>query len=390
VVCEIALCTLLLIGAGLLVQTFLKLRAVDPGFDPHGVLTARMSLQGERFSTPAAVNRLFDEGLARIRGIPGVRSAAVVNGLPLERALNLNVDVLDGPLEERVENELTDWRYATSGYFETMGIPIVQGRGFTEADRPGAPPVAVVSETFARRLFKGSSALGRHIRVYEADGSIEIVGVAKDLKEGGLRSRPRPVMYVPVAQTHAAVIRTTHGYFQVSWVVRAGNVGASLVREIEEQIRAVDSRQPFSAFRTIDEVKSRAIAVERFQMTVLGTFALMGLLLAGAGIYGVVAYSVAQRTRELGIRMALGATTQGILRSVVGQGAMLAMVGVAVGIVAALFATRVLQNFVWGVSTLDPTTFLTVPALLIVAACAASFVPARRAVRLNPLTALRD
>jgi ABC-type antimicrobial peptide transport system permease subunit len=137
-------------------------------------------------------------------------------------------------------------------------------------------------------------------------------------------------------------------------------------------------------------VKSSAIAVERFQMTVLGTFALMGLLLAGAGIYGVVAYSVAQRTRELGIRMALGATTQGILRSVVGQGAMLAMVGVAVGIVAALFATRVLQNFVWGVSTLDPTTFLTVPALLIVAACAASFVPARRAVRLNPLTALRD
>jgi len=390
VVCEVALCMLLLIGAGLLMQTFLELRAVDPGFDPRGVLTARMSLQGERYSTPAALNRLYDDGLARIRRIPGVRAVAVVNGLPMEQALNLNVDVLDGPDAERVENVLTDWRYTTTDYFETMAIPIVEGRGFTEADAAGAPPVAVVSETFARRLFHGASALGRHIRIYEADGSIEIVGVAKDLKEGGLRAPSYLVMYVPVKQTHAAAIRTTHGYFHVSWVVRADNPGAGLVRAIEEAIRAVDPKQPFSVFRTMDEVKSRAMSVERFQMTLLGTFAIIGLVLASAGIYGLVAYSVAQRTREFGIRMALGAPRDRILRSVLGQGATLALTGVAFGAIAALCATRVLRNFVWGVSTLDPITFLAVAAVLIAIACLASVVPALRAVRLNPVNALRE
>ena len=202
VTAEVALCMLLLVGAGLLVQTFVRLRAVDPGFDPRGVLTARMSLQGERYATPEALTRFYDEGLARIRSIPGVRAAAVVNGVPLERALNLNVDVLDGP--EKIEDALTDWRYATPGYFAAMGIPIVAGRPFSEADRTGATPVAVVSEEFARRFFKGTQAIGRHIRVYDADGAIEIVGIARDLKEGGLRFRPLPVMYVPVAQTHAS------------------------------------------------------------------------------------------------------------------------------------------------------------------------------------------
>jgi putative ABC transport system permease protein len=390
VIGEVALCMLLLIGAGLLMQTFLKLRAVDPGFDPHGVLTARMPLQGTRYSTPDTLNRFYNEGLDRIRRIPGVRAAAVVNGLPLEQALNLNVDVLDGPEAERLQDVLTDWRYATTGYFEAMRIPIVEGRTFGEADRAGAPAVAVVSESFAKHLFKGKSALGRHIRVFDADGAIEIIGVAKDLKEGGLRMAPRLVMYVPVAQTHAAAIRTTHSYFHVSWVVRADDPGAALIRQIEEQIRSIDPKQPFSAFRTMDQIKNRAMSVERFQMTLLGAFALIGLLLASAGIYGLVAYSVAQRTREFGIRMALGATDVRILRSVLRESSALAVAGVAAGAVAAVFATRVLQNFVWGVSTLDARTFLGVAVLLVVAAVAASLIPALRAVRLNPVSALRE
>ena len=387
---EVAVCMVLLIGAGLLAKTFLKLRSVDPGFDPRGVLTARMSLNGERYATPEALNRLYDEGLTRIRRIPGVRAAAVVNGLPLERALNLNVDVLDGPEEERVENALTDWRYATAGYFEAMGIPVVAGRSFTEADRAGAPPVAVVSETFAARLLGGRRALGRKIRVFDEDGSIEVVGIAKDLKEGGLRNRQQLVMYVPVAQAHERAIRTTHSYYHVSWVVRADKPGAALIREIETQVRGIDPRQPFSAFRTMDEVKSRAMMVERFQMTLLGTFAVIGLLLASAGIYGLVSYSVAQRTREFGIRMALGSSSIRILRSVLREGATLALVGVGIGLVAAVFATRVLRNFVWGVSTLDPVTFVAVAVLLVLVASLASLVPARRAVRLNPVNALRD
>jgi predicted permease len=249
VVAEVAVCMLLLVGAGLLIQTFVRLRAVDAGFDPAGVLTARMSLQGERYAKPDDLNRFYHQGLERIRQLPGVRSAAVVNGVPIERALNLNVDVLDGPT--KVENALTDWRYASTDYFATMRIPIVAGRGFAAADRRGAPPVAVVSEEFARRFFDGHSPLGRHIRVFEADGAIEIVGIAKDLKEGGLKNAPPAVMYVPVAQTHERAIRTTHSYYQVSWVVRADNPGAVLRRQIEEIIRTLDRKQPISVFRTM-------------------------------------------------------------------------------------------------------------------------------------------
>ena len=271
-----------------------------------------------------------------------------------------------------------------------MGIPVVAGRAFTDTDRSGTTPVAVVSEEFARRFFKGTPAIGRHIRVYDADGAIEIVGIARDLKEGGLRLRPLPVMYVPVAQTHAAALRTTHSYFHISWVVRADRPAAALIRDIEEQIRDVDSRQPFSIFRTMEESRQRAVATERFQMTILGVFAGIGLLLAAAGVYGLIAYSVAQRTRELAVRMALGATRQRILGSVIGEGLGLALSGVVLGTTAAVFATRILRTFVWEVSTLDPATFAGVALLLLAVACGASAVPALRAVRLDQAAALRE
>ena len=388
VVGEVALCMLLLVAAGLLIQTFVGLRAVDPGFDPDGVLTAQMSLQGERYSKPADLNHFYQEGLERIRLLPGVRSAAVVNGVPIERGLNLNVDVLDGPKE--VENAVTDWRYATADYFETMRIPLVSGRGFLPTDRAGAPAVAVVSEEFVRRFFDGQNALGHHIRVYDADGAMQIVGVARDLKERGLKGAPLPLMYVPVAQTHERAIRTTHSYFQVSWVVRADNPGAALIRRIEEEIRSLSPQQPFSAFQTMVEIKSRAITTERFQMALLTAFALVGLLLAAAGIYGLLAYSVVQRSREFGIRVALGATRGQILRSVIRSGALLAATGVLIGTAAALALTRTLQNFVWGVSTLDPWTFVSVAVVLLAVAVISSLVPALRAVRLDPVRTLRS
>jgi putative ABC transport system permease protein len=387
VTAETAICMLLLIGAGLLLQTFLRLRAVDPGFDPDGVLTARVSLQGERYSSPDALNRLYDLGLERVRRLPGVRAAAVVNGVPLERALNLNVDVLDGP--EAFEDEVTDWRYASPEYFAVLRAPIVAGRAFTDADRAGSPRVAVVSEQFARRFFKGSSPLGRHIRVYDADGPIEIVGVVRDLKEGGLRLQPTPVMYVPVAQATTTAITTSHRYFHASWVVRADDPGAALRRRIEDELRAVAPGLPIALFRTMNESKMRGMAEERFQLTLLSVFAGIGLILAAAGIYGLIAYAVTQRTRELGIRMALGASRLRILRSIVGQGMLLAGGGVLAGAVAAAFATRILGSFVWGVSTLDPTTYIAVGSLLVSVAALASLIPAIRALKANPLEALR-
>ena len=205
VVGEVALCMLLLVGAALLVQTFVRMRAVDPGFDPARVVTARMSLQGESYAKPEAYTRFFEQGLERLRRIPGVHAAAVVNGVPIERGLNLNVDILDvrdrnGKLQ--FENALTDWRYASTDYFSTMGIRIVEGRGFEDGDRAGAAPVAVVNEAFARQFFKDTRAIGQHIRVFDSDGAIEIVGIAKDVREAGLIGPILAVMYVPVLQAN--------------------------------------------------------------------------------------------------------------------------------------------------------------------------------------------
>jgi putative ABC transport system permease protein len=391
VVAEVALCMLLLLGAGLLMQTFVRIRAIDPGFDPHGLLTARMSLQGDRYGTSADLNRFFDQALERIHRIPGVQSASVVNCVPIERGLNMNVDVLDGPEHFDGMATLTDWRYAGLDYFKTMGISIVSGRGFADGDRAGAPPVAVVNEAFARHFFKNTNPIGHHIGMWKTDESIEVVGVAKDLREGGsLTGPPLAIMYVPVTQANMRWIRASHTYFPMSWVVRSSNTGPETVRQIRDAVRTVDPRQPFSSFVTMDDIKSTSMADQRFQMTLLTGLAGIGLVLAFAGIYGLIAYTVAQRTRELGIRIALGASRGRILRAVLREGTVLATAGVVIGIACGIVFTRTLQNYVYGVSTLDPVTFASVGVLLIAVATVASFVPAIRAVRLNPTTALRE
>jgi predicted permease len=391
VVAEVAMCMLLLVGAGLLLQTFMKLRAVDPGFDIRGVVTARMSLQGERYASREAFNRLVEEGLQRLRGIPGVQAAALVNGVPIERGLNLNVTIPDGPLQgdELVENASVDWRFASSTYFQTMGIPIIRGRAFDDRDTAGAPRVAVVNEQFVRRFFKGQNPLGHRMTVFD-DPPMEIVGVAKDVREAGLVGPGVALMYVPVVQTSGELLGISNSYFPVSWVVRSSSGGAQLIQRIREEMRALDPSQPISSFRSMEEIKAAEFQAERFQMTLLVLLAAIGLLLAAAGIYGLIAYSVSQRTRELGIRIALGARPAGILRSIVAQGALLALAGVVIGIAAALAGARMIQSFLFDVSTKDPLTLAAVGGLLILVAIVASFVPALRAVRLNPVAALRE
>ena len=387
VVGEVALCLLMLVGAGLLLQTFLALRAVDPGFEAANVVTARMSLQGDRYGSSAEVNRLFDLGLERLRQVPGVRAASVVNAIPMEFGLNLNFDFVD---TQEVEAELIDWRYASHDYFATMGMPVIAGRALEPADHAGSRRVTIISEEFARRHFQGTSPLGRQIVVFPKDGPIEIVGVVKDLREGGLTGAVPPVMYVPVGQASDAAIRTSHTYFQSHWVVRADAITAALTQRIREELRGLDPRQPVTSIRSMAEVKARAMATETFQATLLGAFALIGLLLAAAGIYGLLAYSVAQRTREFGIRLALGATRGRILRAVVRQAAWLALAGIALGVATALALARTMTAFVVDLASLDPGTVGVVSALLLLVALAASLVPALRAVRLNPVAALRE
>ena len=388
VVAEIALCLLMLVGAGLLIQTFMKLRAVDPGFDADNVLTARMSLQGARYGSSETINRFYTLGLERIRQIPGVRSASVVNAIPMEFGLNLNFDLVD--TRDVVEAELMDWRYAGPEYFDTLGVRVIAGRGLQPTDRAGSPRVTVISEAFAQRYFKDSNPLGRQITVFTADGPIEIVGVVKDLREQGLTGPVPPVMYVPVAQASDAAIRTSHSYFQSHWVIRASSITPDLTRRIREELRALDPMQPVTSIRSMNENKARAMATETFQATLLTAFASVGLLLAAAGIYGLIAYSVAQRTREFGIRLALGATRGRILLAVLRQGALLAAAGIALGIVAALVLRKTLQSFVVDLATIDVVTVAAVATLLLVVAVLASIVPALRAVRLNPVAALRE
>jgi putative ABC transport system permease protein len=387
VVGEIALCMVLLVGAGLLVKTFVTLRSLDPGFEAHNVLTAKMSLRGEQYESSAAANQLYDLGLERLRRIPGVVAVAGVNGVPIERGLNLNIDRLDTP---EVENGLTDWRYATPGYFDTLGIQVLQGRGLDERDTASAPRVAVVSEQFVRDHYRDTNPIGQRFTVFKADGPIEIVGVARDLREAGLTGQVPSVMYVPMAQAGDAGVAVTHMYFPVSWVVRASSLTPELVARVREELRAIAPRQPVTAIRSMDEIKARAMATETFQMTLLTAFGAIGLLLAAAGIYGLIAYSVTQRAREFGIRMALGAGRRSILLAVVRQGASMAAAGIVAGTIASMLLTRSLQSFIVDVSTLDAATFVVVALLLMTVAVVASLVPAVRATRLDPVTTLRQ
>jgi predicted permease len=386
---QVASCMVLLVGAALLVRTVVNLRSVELGFDPFNLLTAQMSVNRSTYPGGGEVDQFYARALERIRQLPGVESAAVVSGLPVERGLNLLVHVLDGPAPR--EDQQTDWRYATPEYFAVMRIPLVSGRALAESDRGGGPPVAVVNERFARVYFDGRHAVGGHIRLFDRQGPpVEIVGVVGNVQEQGLAGAALPTVYVPAAQAPEPILELAHHWFPVSWVIRTRPGSPPSSNAIRDEVRAVDSTQPFSTFRTMDEVIAESIAAERFQAVLLGGFALVALALAAAGLYGVVAYTVAQRTREIGIRMALGATVHDILRSVLGHGVRLAAAGVAVGCVGALALTRFLESVVFGVSTVDPATFTGVALFLLALATVASLIPAVRAARLNPMRTLRS
>ena len=387
VTAEVALSVVLLVGAGLLVQTFNNLRSVDFGFDPENVLTAQMSLNGARYRKPEAVVALYRRGLDRIEQMPDVESAAVVSGLPVERGLNVVVDIPDGPA--RVDNALTDFRYVTPGYFSTMRIPLVLGRAFEDSDEPNAPAVAIVNREFARRMVSDGQPLGRHVQLFSRGALYEIVGVVGDVQERGLGRGGLPVVYVPVTQVDENVLSTAHYFFQTSWVARTRSSAVGVAEQIREEIRTIDPQQPFSSFRPMNAVVSEALAAPRFHMVLLSLFSALALVLAVAGIYGVTTYTVTARIREIGIRIAIGASARRIVVTVLGQGLVLTVVGIAIGVVGAVVLTRLLNSLVFGVSTTDLGTFVAVSGGLLVAAITASSIPALRAARVDPVQTLR-
>jgi putative ABC transport system permease protein len=390
VIGQIALSTVLLIGAALLLKSFARLHSVDPGFRPSNLLTARIGLPRAKYDTNATKEAFFQELLRRVSAIPGVRSAAAALSLPTKNSLYTNIMKVEGVDLADKDFGLPDMQLQsiTPGYFQTLGIPLRRGREFTARDNvPGAPPVVVINESLARRLWpnypSGQDPIGRHMweGADKAIGELEIVGVVGDVHEKGLTSEPRPEFYVPLV-----VHPPQRSYLAVQ--TQSGDP-LSLASIIRSHVMGIDRDQAVSDVHTMEEVIEESVGQRRLTMVLVGLFASVALLLAVVGIYGLVACSVAKRTQEVGIRRALGAHRSDVLRLVLGQGLTLAFCGVATGVVAAFALTRVMNEFLFQISATDPATFVAVTLLFIAVALAACIIPAGRATRVDPMVALR-
>jgi predicted permease len=389
---EVALGVVLLVGAGLLIRSFFYLRHQPPGFDPNHLVTAKISLQDARYSTAANVNHLFDESLARIRQTPGVESAGVALTLPYERPLNLGVQIIDGP-HAMPGAVTTNVVYVTPQFFETLRIPVLRGRAFTPADNSDAHKVAIVNRAYVQRFFQGDDPIGFHLARNKTPE--EVVGVVGDVQQ-----RPdwdtfgpvkvTPTVYVPAAQTSDEAFQLLHTWFQPSWVVRASGDAQQTIAAIQRAVNSLDPQLPFAGFQSMREVQRHSMIGRQAEVILLATMAILALVLAAVGIYGLIANSVQERTRELGIRMALGATVRQAVSAVVIPGVALTAAGIIIGAVLALAAGGVVEHLIWGVKTTDLPTYGGVAVLLLLVAALASTIPALRVTRLSPAATLHD
>ena len=382
VVAEVALAVVVLIGAGLLMRSFVRLRSADPGFQPSGLLTLRVPLAGGRNAAPDRRIAFFQQVADRIATLPGVRTVGAVNGLPLTGLGGGSTFTVDGrPAPPHEQRPVALLRSATSAYFRAMGIPLLAGRGLADSDTGQAPPVIVVNQTLARRFWPAGNPIGGRLVVDALNGRVaEIVGVVGDVKPERIESEDWPTIYSPYPQAPVAAM---------TMVVRAARQPLSLASAVEREVHQLDPNQPVAEMRSMDEVVDRAVARARFNTALLGVFAVIAFLLAAVGIYGVISCDVSERTHEIGIRVALGAQPGDVLKLVVGHGARLAGYGIAAGMVAAFALTRLMASMLYGVQATDVYTFAAIPVLLGGVALAASYLPSRRALALDPVTALR-
>ena len=387
VVAEVALSLVLLVGAGLLIRTFTNLLGVTPGFDPRNVLTFQVDLNGERYDTAGEAEAFYREAVERIGRLPGVEAAAITNKLPLDWQFNMPIFFPNKPDQA----QSVQLRIVSPDYFRAMRIDVRQGRAFTGDDDRSAPPIAVVNEAFARRFFDEKNTSARQLSVGRGleDPVREVVGVVGDIKQQGLDRPAPPMVFVPVQQVSDKFMASVRVFTSFNFVVRTTLEPKSLSTAIKKEVAALDAALPLSRISTMEEIAARSIASQRFNMLLLGSFAALGLLLSAVGIYGVMSYTVAQSTREIGIRMALGAQALGVLKLVTWQGMTLTLIGMAVGIAASLALTRLMEGLLYGVAATDPATFAANVLLLTAVSLVACYLPARRATRVNPLIALR-
>jgi putative ABC transport system permease protein len=394
VVAEMAISLVLLAGAGLLIETFKNLSGVEPGFDAHHVLTLQMSVSDERFRTTTATASMAKRVLTRLEAIPGVEAVGTITALPTELGFDDPFEIIGRPASDEVADEFM--RVVSPHYFSAMRIPIVAGRGFTEQDTQQGRGVIIINQALARKYFPHENPIGRQMLVGRIMGPIfadmprEIVGVVGDTRDGGLGEPAQPIYFEPLAQLPDGVMSLTNQLVPVNWVIRTTGDPLAMAERIRRETLTASGGVPMAQPRLLEQVVGDSIARQRFTMTLLGVFASMALLLGAIGLYGVISYSVAQRTRELGIRAALGAARNDLARLVITQGMWLLGIGLAVGLVAALALTQFLKGMLYGVTAFDPRVLASVTALLAVVALAACGLPALRAARIDPVIALRD
>jgi predicted permease len=395
VVGEIAIALVLVIGAALLIRTSLALGTVKPGFDAHNVLTMRMSLGGDRFLKSSAIEQLVRDGTQRLRAIPGVTAASATCCIPLEGGYGLPFQVFGRPLEKGPFHGGGSWQTVSPGYFDVFKIPVVRGRDFTELDNAPSTQVVIINQAMATRFWPKEDPLNQRIWIGKglmkelaAETPRQIIGIVGDVRDGALNRDPRPTMYIPNAQVPDALNALNVRLTPLGWVVRSQTDPASLYSIIQEELRQV-SGLPVSDIRTMDQVISRSTSRQRFNMLLMTIFGVSALFLAAIGVYGLMAYSVEQRTQEIGIRMALGAEASDVRKMVLRQGMTFSLAGVIIGTAMAFGLARLIATFLFGVKPWDPAVFVIVPLLLTTIALIAVVIPAARATKVDPITALR-
>ncbi|MGB0124842.1 MAG: ABC transporter permease [Silvibacterium sp.] len=395
VISEVSLALILLIGAALLIRTYVALRDVNPGFNPHNVLTMEMSLTGDKYQKTAGVAQLIRDARERLNAIPGVEASASSCCLPLEGGFGLPFNIIGRPTGKSPYTGGAGWMSASPGYFEVFKIPILRGRDFNIQDTTGAPGVVLINQAMAKQYWPKENPVGQQIIIGKGVGpefeepARQIIGVVADIHDGGLNRDPRPLMIIPQAQVPDGVTALNARIGPVVWLVRTHTDPHQYISAITEQLRQASGGFPVARVRTMDEVVIHSTARQDFNMLLLTIFGAAALILAAIGIYGLMAYSVQQRTQEMGIRMALGADRSKIRNLVVRQGMALALAGVLIGTGAAFGLTRLIASFLFGVKSWDPIVFVTVPFLLAAVALVAVWLPAQRASKLDPMEALR-
>jgi putative ABC transport system permease protein len=381
VIGEVALSMVLLIGAGLTLRSFGRLLAQDAGYVPEHLLTMSLNVRTQKYPQDADRIRLFDSLLVAVRNIPGVESAGTAFGVPLTSVnSSLSVTIRDAPPPAPGEAVAAGYAQVSPGYFQSLKTPLLQGRDFTERDDTNASPVVIVDETFVKKFKLGAQVLGRRINIGDGTENAEIIGVVKDIKRLALAAAPRGEMYRPYRQS-------CWGFSTL--IVRTQRDPSDVTRAIRAELDRLDKDLPLESVRTMSQLVAANLAQRRLSVQLLGGFAGGALLLSALGLYGVLAYLVSQRTREIGIRMALGAQRRDVLNLVIGQGLRLACWGIALGLAGAFALTHVLQRLLYEITPTDPLTFAAVTVVLALTAILACFLPAWRAAQVHPLEALR-